>query len=234
MYANQHDGYLMSDVLYGHSDIRSNTGAWNVVLRPYLGMEPDPLPNLSESHAKETRRAKGRDIYFCPTAGPEKRDKLPLGHPNRAWGWRRDYVTPPPATELYLGSYGANSWAFQMPPGIDQRGNLKRELMWQKVNVEHASQVPLLADCVWRQVRSEASDSPRVVAPTEYARRHGDMGAFTINRHQGAINVVFMDSSVRKVGLKEIYYLNWHKEFLSQRRGRFSNLRWPRWMQDLP
>jgi hypothetical protein len=195
-------------------------------------MEPDPLPNGAEPHAKQVRKALGRDIYFCPTAGPEKKDRLLPGHPHRAWGWKGNAAEP--ETELYNGSYGINSWALQMPPGIDKKGRLTRDLMWQKVNVEHASQVPLLADCVWRQARAEAYDSPRIVAPTEEAKRSGDMGAFTINRHQGAINVIFMDSSVRRVGLRDIYYLNWHKDFLSQRRGRFSNLRWPRWMQDLP
>jgi prepilin-type processing-associated H-X9-DG protein len=32
-----------------------------------------------------------------------------------------------------------------------------------------------------------------------------------INRHRGNINVAFLDSSVRSVGLKEIWKLEWHR-----------------------
>ncbi len=34
-----------------------------------------------------------------------------------------------------------------------------------------------------------------------------------IDRHNAAINMLFMDFSVRKVGLKELWTLPWHREW---------------------
>ena len=37
--------------------------------------------------------------------------------------------------------------------------------------------------------------------------------AFCINRHGGFINTMFMDWSVRKIGIKELWTLKWHPDF---------------------
>ncbi len=39
------------------------------------------------------------------------------------------------------------------------------------------------------------------------------MGRYCCNRHEGNINAVFVDFTVRKVGLKELWTLKWHKSF---------------------
>ena len=36
---------------------------------------------------------------------------------------------------------------------------------------------------------------------------------FFINRHDGYVNGLFMDWSVRRVGLKELWTLKWHRQF---------------------
>jgi prepilin-type processing-associated H-X9-DG protein len=36
---------------------------------------------------------------------------------------------------------------------------------------------------------------------------------FCINRHDGYVNGVFLDCSVRKVGLKELWKLKWNRKF---------------------
>jgi prepilin-type processing-associated H-X9-DG protein len=60
----------------------------------------------------------------------------------------------------------------------------------------------------------------------------GPMGSkqmrfFCINRHDGFVNGLFLDSSVRKIGLKELWKLKWHRN---------SDLsaptpEWPDWMK---
>jgi prepilin-type processing-associated H-X9-DG protein len=56
-----------------------------------------------------------------------------------------------------------------------------------------------------------------------------------INRHNGGINMLFMDGSVRKVGLKELWTLKWSRDFdiagpwtLA---GGVRPEAWPAWMQ---
>jgi len=39
------------------------------------------------------------------------------------------------------------------------------------------------------------------------------MERYCINRHEGHINAVFLDFSVNKVGIKELWMLKWHKAF---------------------
>ena len=62
-----------------------------------------------------------------------------------------------------------------------------------------------------------------------------DMRAFCLNRHNGYINGMFLDWSVRKIGLKELWTLNWNREF--DRAGRWTKAGgvqpedWPDWMR---
>jgi prepilin-type processing-associated H-X9-DG protein len=40
-----------------------------------------------------------------------------------------------------------------------------------------------------------------------------EMVRYCINRHNGFVNSLFCDWSVRKVGLKELWTLKWHRNF---------------------
>jgi prepilin-type processing-associated H-X9-DG protein len=56
-----------------------------------------------------------------------------------------------------------------------------------------------------------------------------------INRHDGGINMLFMDGSLRKVGLKELWTLKWHRQYnMANRWTRAGGVRpedWPEWMR---
>jgi prepilin-type processing-associated H-X9-DG protein len=56
-----------------------------------------------------------------------------------------------------------------------------------------------------------------------------------INRHDGGVNFLFLDWSVRKVGLKESWTLKWHGEYDTAgpwtKRGGVKPEDWPAWMQ---
>lgn len=51
------------------------------------------------------------------------------------------------------------------------------------------------------------------------------MNRFCMNRHSQAINAVFLDYSVRKVWLKEMWRLKWSKRFDTE-----VVKEWPDWM----
>ena len=63
-----------------------------------------------------------------------------------------------------------------------------------------------------------------------------ERGVF-INRHNGCINVLFADWSVRKIGLKGLYTLKWDMEFNTAgpwtKAGGVQPEDWPEWMQGL-
>jgi prepilin-type processing-associated H-X9-DG protein len=56
-----------------------------------------------------------------------------------------------------------------------------------------------------------------------------------MNRHDGGINVAFMDGSVRKVGLKELWTLKWHYDYNTANcwtlAGGVKPEDWPDWMR---
>ncbi|MGB2862020.1 MAG: hypothetical protein WBC05_01735 [Sedimentisphaerales bacterium] len=61
------------------------------------------------------------------------------------------------------------------------------------------------------------------------------MSHFCINRHEGYVNGVFMDWSVRKIGLKELWTLKWHRDFNTAgywtTAGGVVQENWPQWMR---
>ncbi len=63
-----------------------------------------------------------------------------------------------------------------------------------------------------------------------YKSGEGFMADVCINRHPaGTINVLFMNWSVRKVGLKELWHLKWHRKFDTN----YPPPPWPQWMAQL-
>ena len=78
-----------------------------------------------------------------------------------------------------------------------------------------------------------ASEPP--VYSGEIANWHQDsMKRFCINRHNGFVNCLFLDWTIRKVGLKELWTLKWHKKFDINGpwtiAGNAQPEDWPQWM----
>jgi prepilin-type processing-associated H-X9-DG protein len=53
------------------------------------------------------------------------------------------------------------------------------------------------------------------------------MNHFCIDRHNGFVNSLFMDWSVRGVGLKELWMLKWHRAFDTHAPPPI----WPQWLK---
>lgn len=74
---------------------------------------------------------------------------------------------------------------------------------------------------------------PRDAIPIgEVSNRWSD---FCINRHDGSVNSLFLDSSVRKVGLKELWTLKWQPDYETlgpwTKAGGVKPEDWPEWMR---
>ncbi len=58
---------------------------------------------------------------------------------------------------------------------------------------------------------------------------------FCIDRHDGAVNSLFLDWSVRKTGLKELWTLKWHQNCETRgpwtKTGGVQPEDWPAWMR---
>jgi prepilin-type processing-associated H-X9-DG protein len=141
----------------------------------------------------------------------------------------------PPATACDYGSYGINGYVSNPPPEAgDYQGHLS-EWNWRVANVAGGDNIPLLTGSQWIDGWPLPYDDP-----PEYDGQRWDsvdqMNRFCMNRHRGYINSLFLDGSSRKVGLKELWTLKWHRTFNTCGPwticGGVMPNDWPEWMQE--
>ena len=124
-----------------------------------------------------------------------------------AWG-----VYPPDhfATRPVHGSYGINEWV-QNTNGEFLRGHTTKD-SWRTYVVKGASRAPLLLDA-WH-VHGTPVHAGEEPPESEFWFDLGNqITRFCVNRHRGTVNGLFLDFSVRKIGLKELWKLKWHRSY---------------------
>lgn len=171
-------------------------------------------------------------VFVCPMA---TRYEINPADPNRtAWesigcglgstftAWKLPLRTPSKQMgEYLLGSYGLNhSGMAILNAQIRGTRNMR------------PSNTPALLDCV-----SWGAQASYVECPPLYEGELTGTGIRNccINRHDGGINSLFLDWSVRKVGLKELWMLQWSSWFDVRnawtRAGGVQPEDWPAWMR---
>jgi prepilin-type N-terminal cleavage/methylation domain-containing protein/prepilin-type processing-associated H-X9-DG protein len=141
----------------------------------------------------------------------------------RAW----EITSPPPA---FRGSYGFSLFSSRYYPG----GFIPRMLDINIFTLKNCSVYPVLLDSASPYNSfTESGGVPRPQMKEEYGGRQGPPAC--INRHNGHVNSLFLDWSVRKVGLKELWKLKWHKDFDTNGpwtiAGSVQPEDWPEWMR---
>ncbi len=186
----------------------SNLRQWGVVFSMYMedndGELPRILPPFSGAvftwpYIFRPYYSDSNDLLLCPTATRSelRPDQLfpadifgQVGSKSTAW----KIVTRSPKV-VFEGSYGMNTqhWFHMGHPDI--RGALNN--------------VPVLLDCAHQVAEPFPFDHPPEydgeIGPIPF----GGMEYFCINRHDATINGMFLDFSVRRVGLKELWTLRW-------------------------
>ena len=153
---------------------------------------------------------KDQKLRFC-AAATKPRTEGGQG-PTSAWGIFPEGWPPVAGGEDDFGSYGINSWVLNPPEGTEVYGPGKK--YWRGADVKKAADAPLFLDAWWFDGWAE----PRQ-APLEFENIYisgNSMEAITdfcVNRHDGFLNGLFLDFSVRKIGLKELWTLKWHRTF---------------------
>lgn len=160
----------------------------------------------------------------CPAAknpnnnwGPFGTWGTKTGPQDQEWGWGGDWV--PKAG--FFGSYAISRYVL----------NKTEAQFWRKTDVKGADKIPVFLDCMYVAVNPIETDEP----PAYDGDRSNQMQFSCINRHIGYVNVLFMDWSTRKVGLKELWTLKWHREYDTAGSwtiaGGAAPTDWPQWMR---
>ncbi len=135
-------------------------------------------------------------------------------------------ITPGPP---FRGSYGLNQWLFK--PRVDP-GSRRLPLPYTDTfSIRGNSNIPLLLDSAFLSALPDNRWEPPFLP---YGKGPG-MAPFCINRHNGHVNGLFLDWSVRKVGLKELWTLKWHSDWDTAgpwtKAGGVQPEDWPEWLR---
>jgi len=179
------------------------------------------------------------DVSFCPLATKpaitEDGKYTWWGDTFHAWNSQTsEFSTDKPT---YSGSYGVNMWI----------SNTIGEDFWRTYSIRNANSVPLLLDSSYIGAMPHNVMNKCAITPPESDDLPGDLipsgifpydvRPFCINRHEGVVNGVFLDWSIRKIGLKELWAIKWHPNYDTANRwtkaGGVQPDKWPKWMRGL-
>ena len=219
---------------------QSNLCQWAVAFSMYTNENRGELPYHFPGgagdhvwpHALRSYYSDSNDLLFCPMAiRSEIRPDNPfnisavrsriVGGKFAAWEYRFNLG---PWKVHFSGSYGINGRAHRHgTDDPDVHGAL--------------SNVPLLLDCAYIDARPRPFDRPPEY--DDQIDRPGDIKHFCIDRHDGAVNGLFLDWSVRKIGLKELWTLRWDAHYPARMiahspwttTGGVQPEDWPAWMR---
>jgi prepilin-type N-terminal cleavage/methylation domain-containing protein/prepilin-type processing-associated H-X9-DG protein len=231
-----------------------NLKQWGSVLALYTedsqGLLPEHLggalwflrgPFIAEGDPNKPRvfqEIKTKGIAFCPMAVRTADDDSAPGHfrarslPSyliegkygstfEAW----EIITPPPR---FRGSYGFNHWLFNKTQ-FDTSKDLTYRIPYRDRQpcldifpLRNRTRIPVLLDSI----------NPDVLFIEDFPP---SASGACINRHNGHINGLFLDWSVRKVGLKELWTLKWNLQFDTANKwtkaGGVQPDDWPQWLR---
>jgi len=155
---------------------------------------------------------KDRKLLYCPMANNPRKPAFPDNGNYGMWGPEGWFPIPdsgPNAGVRFMGSYGINEWVSNPS---DETAYLPQNY-WRSTNVKGQSTIPLLTDAWWPQAWVHAHDWIPDYPGMWEGVGYNDIAHFVTWRHDGIINMLFMDYSVRKVSLKELWNLNWNRNY---------------------
>jgi len=181
-------------------------------------------------------------IRCCPTA--TKPEWLESGLPGPGWNkqpfmaWGHDPWLDPHGVfdRQPWGSYAANGWLEDKPDNFGwQPAQLSK--FWRSMSaVKTPGNVPYMIDAQWIDCWPEPGDDPPPEENTPWTPGGSHFERIVQNRHgRGLENCAFMDGTARKVGLKELWTLKWHRGYDTNGpwtvAGGVQRSNWPEWMR---
>ena len=205
MYTGDNNGFFYSGH-YGGTDSGLGNGEWwRETMRPL---------------------SKDRKMWICPTASKNRSNAADQSWATSLWdAWR-----VPAAQGGDEGSYAPNGWMCNPRPGLSTLWNRgPMEEYWRTHMVPGAYNVPVFTEGWWVDGWPRQTDSPAEWGdrtPLRTAINDNEMQRLCVNRHGGAQYCLFADWSVRKVALKQLWKLKWHRAY------DINGLEpvWPTWM----
>jgi prepilin-type N-terminal cleavage/methylation domain-containing protein/prepilin-type processing-associated H-X9-DG protein len=179
-----------------------------------------------------------KDLKLCPLVKKSSTDSgmsYWWGSTFTAWEVTPEAVEGGRELDTY-GSYGINGYCYDTKETLMSFAT--EAMHWKTPDVKGAPYIPLMLDCMFWTGWPQSTNAPReepIMEGMDIPDEDG-MQRYCLDRHNNQVNAVFFDFSVRPVGLKELWTLNWHRGYNRAgpwtRAGGVSPSSWPSWMQD--
>ncbi len=158
---------------------------------------------------------------------------MPVLHINNSWGIYTRSTHSGICRDGIDGSYGINGYCLIPRTATTYESGVSVDNGWKTAGGRYAAQAPWFVEALRFDLWPTETDAP---ADNEFAAWSANlMARCAINRHQGFVNAAFMDWSARKVGIKELWTLKWHKQFNTSgpytKAGGMRAENWPDWMK---
>ncbi len=229
LYCQDNDGYFFS------GEVQGGTGSvmftYNGVSRTKDAGSGGFWRMAMYKYIRDTK------MWVCPQAvnPPPNNQTIPTNN----WSYTA-WITP----DGDVGSYGLNGWVLnirackvvQNRSGIwgrpDKVGNGPSRYWGQPIS-QYSNQTPIFTGGWWVDFWPLDVDQPPTTAdgPRDIVGSN-EMQRCCVDRHNGFVGSAFADWTVRKVGLKELWTLKWHRTYNT--RGPWTKAAgdpaWPPWM----
>ncbi len=239
----------------------SNIRQWNIICATYTGENDGKFwSGLGDNGwwwpwqlGDDLKDWKKNKIWFCPTApgtksrydkhGVEQRS-LSIFHSWGIFGYNNSQNETDSVTGVTYysgknginGSYGLNSYVLTVSSNATfSQSTVPTSSGWRTPNVAGAYRVPLFVDALRFDLWPEPGDNPFAEFDDWEKDEANHMARCCINRHRGFVNSSFLDFSARKVGVKELWTLKWHRTFNTKGpmtlAGGVTPSKWPEWIK---
>ncbi len=214
----------------------SNLRQWGMVFNSYFEDNDSKFADYAQRRAWVEIF---RDYYdnpnlrVCPSAKKMKNPKMDPTMPNShiggasvSWGMMpKDLVIN--ERTIYrrgdFGSYGMSQWASMF---TGKNSDPDKDKYWNRITqVRSRASVPLFVDCSQRTFKPREDDVPPIDSD---GTGGGKLARACLDRHNKAVNALFMDFSASDIKLKQLWKLQWHRGWVPQRPV------WTPWMRELP
>jgi prepilin-type N-terminal cleavage/methylation domain-containing protein/prepilin-type processing-associated H-X9-DG protein len=217
---------------------QTNLKQWGTILALYADDNKGRIPNKVSSEILWFFRGS-----WLPDGDP---NKPPVFHRLTTKGIACCPMAVRVRKELSSGHLSGSTWEIRSMPGSTFqawevrsisprfRGSYGFNSMFGKDDgdtyfTKEQANIPVVLDCrTWMSGHNNDWPPPPI-------EESGDRNEFCINRHNGNINGLFMDWSVRRIGLKELWTLKWNNQSDTAgpwtRAGGVQPEDWPEWMR---
>jgi len=174
-------------------------------------------------------------IFLCPTATKPRTNEKGMPASGQ---WETSAWGKLPNTDWFVagmyGSYGINFQIYNPHPSqVQYVTGYKHSTFFRRPVPKESDNIPIFCDSWWVDVGPrDTDDEPQYSGEMSDVWPPGNQMKWAcLDRHNLAINVLFMDGHVRKVGLKGLWKLKWNKIWDMENEHTLSSYNWAPWLK---